>query len=480
MYARLLLTKPRRPAIVVFSAALLFRLAYLIWYLSGWHVIPDSSMALSYFWRGYGIAAGYGYVAAERSSLDHLISLEERVRAESFRVTPETAGPLEPHGVRAETLHPPGMALLIAGANRLFGIPADLPVQLLYLIVDSATAVLVGWIAGVTLGSRVGFASGLAYALFPPSAYMAIAKLPTGIFPMFIAGSLACALQGLRQSGRRRWRWYAGSGLVLGLGGYFRPDYVLMPILVGLGLWAYSRRFWHSFKATALAQVLVFVVLLPWAYRNHAVFDRWIFTSTSAGGTMINGLGTFRNPWGFGPRDEDREKEAAAVGIDSAWSPDADAHFRKVFVRSIREHPGGFWMRMLYRAPAAVATPFDLGFTNPWRTHGFTELRKEGQDRYSFFREHPGYVLRAYSDSLLSALLTFFCLGCTTLMVVLERRRRLGLVLLLLSPHLYSVASHLPLSHMQAYYLLPSMFCWLIGVGYVLAKGWRAAVPSME
>jgi 4-amino-4-deoxy-L-arabinose transferase-like glycosyltransferase len=467
-------TQPRRQAVVVLAVALAFRAAFLIWNLSGWHAIPDGTMARSYFLRGYAIAAGYGYISAEGPAHVPLVALEERVRTEKIRVTPEIAGALAVSDVRAETLHPPGTALLIAGINRLFGTPADLPLQLIFLVIDSVTAVLVGWVALVALGRRIGFASGLAYALFPPSAYMAIAKLPTGIVAVFIAGSLACALQGVRRPGRGSWRWYAASGCVLGLGGYFRPDYALMPIFLGLALWAHSRRFWRSVGAAALMQAAVFAVLLPWAYRNHAIFDRWIFTSTSAGGTMINGLGAFRNPWGFGPLDEDRHQEAAAVGIDNAWSPEGDEYFRKVFLRSIREHPGGFVMSVIYRLPAAFATPYDFGFENPWRTRAFTELRREGQDRYSFFRENPGYVLLAYGDNLLSGLLSLFCLGCTLLMVRAERRH-LGLVLVLLSPHLYSIAVHVTASHMQPYYLLPSMFCWLISVGYVLAGGRRAS-----
>jgi 4-amino-4-deoxy-L-arabinose transferase-like glycosyltransferase len=462
----------RKHAVVVLAAALFFRVAYLLWYLSGWHVIPDASMAFSYFWRGYGIAAGYGYVAAEGPIERHLNVLEERVRAECFRVTPETAGPL-PQAARAETLHPPGTALLIAGFNRLFGTPADIPIQILFLIMDSIAALLVWRTARAALGGRVGLAAGLAYAFFPPAAYMAISKFPTGMFAVFVVGSLACAFEATRRTGRAQWLWYAGSGAALGLGGYFRPDYVLMPVFLGLGLWAYTSRLWPSLRAAALVQAVVFAVLLPWAFRNHAIFDRWIFTSSSAGGTMINGLGSFRNPWGFGPFDEDRDKEAAAAGFDSPWSPDADAHFRKVFVRSITEHPLGFVMSVAYRTPAAVATPYDFGFENPWRTQSFSAGRKEGQDRYSYFLEHPGYVLLAYSDSLFSALLSLFCLGCTLIMVIVERRR-LGLIFLLLSPHIYSMVAHMTTSHMQPYYLLPSMFCWLIGVGYVFARGWRA------
>jgi 4-amino-4-deoxy-L-arabinose transferase-like glycosyltransferase len=466
-----------RRAAIVFAAALAFRVAYLLWTASGWHVIPGTILTKSYFWQGYGIAAGYGYVSAEGPVRRHLIALARRVESEGGRVTPESAGPMEVEGARPETLHPPGMALLVAGINRLLGMPADVPIQILFLVADSIAALLVFWTGNLAFGSRVGFAAGLAYAFFPPSAYTAVAWPPTGFLPIFIVGSLACVLHGLRRGAKRRWGWYAASGVLLGVGGYFRPDYVLMPGFVGLGLWAHTRRFWDSLGAMALAQIIVFVVLLPWAYRNHTVYGPWIFTSTSAGGTMINGLGAFPNPWGYGPRDQDRHAQAAAVGIESAWSPAGDVYFRRLFVSSIMEHPGGYLMSLLYKLPAGIATPYDLGFKNPWRTQTFYVARKEGQDRYQFIRDRPGYFLAAYSDRVATAFMSLLCLASVVFMAIAERRR-LGLILLLLSPHLYSIIAHIAVSHMQPYYLIPSVFCWLLGLGYVLGRGWREPVPE--
>jgi 4-amino-4-deoxy-L-arabinose transferase-like glycosyltransferase len=378
---------------------------------------------------------------------------------------------MEMDGARLETMHPPGTPLLIAGIHHVFGIPADFPLQLLSLVIDAIAAVLVYWMGCVVLGARVGLAAGLAYAFFPPAAYMAISKAPTGILSFFVAGSLACTLQALRQTGREKWIWYAAVGLMLGVGGYFRADYILMPAFLGIGLWLFTRRFWNSVQAMVLAQIVVFVVLLPWAARNHAIYGRWIFSSTSAGGTMINGLGTFRNPWGFGPLDENRGEQAAAVGLSSAWSPEADEYFRSLFLRSIREHPVGWVTSMLYRLPVAVATPYDIGVRNTAKTQTYSGARKPGEDRIDFIKRDPGYFLRAYWDRWVPAGVTLLSLACVVIMAFVERRA--GLVVLILSPHIYSIVTHLMLSHMQPYFLLPSMFCWLFGVGYVLARGWR-------
>jgi hypothetical protein len=113
---------------------------------------------------------------------------------------------------------------------------------------------------------------------------------------------------------------------------------MLMPLFVGLGLWLYTRRFWQSFSAMVFAQVVVFLVLSPWAFRNYGICGRWVFTSSGVGATLITGLGEFNNPWGFGYTDEDRYKQAVLQGFSSAWSPGqifiSGDYFLKVFGRN--------------------------------------------------------------------------------------------------------------------------------------------------
>ena len=43
--------------------------------------------------------------------------------------------------------------------------------------------------------------------------------------------------------------------------------------------------------AMAIIQSIVFILLTPWAYRNHEICGRWIFTSTATGWTLVGGLG---------------------------------------------------------------------------------------------------------------------------------------------------------------------------------------------
>ena len=468
------LKAPRRSFVIVAAVALVFRMAFLIWQVSGWHAAPTKTVDRSYMSQGYAIAAGYGYPeffanADARLALSKLSGL---VNHEGVQLTPEFARANPIRGLAPGTLHPPGLPLLVAGIHRLSGGPAELPIQVIGALLDVFTSCLLLWIAAAALGPRIGLAAALCYALFPPAAYASVEKSPTVFLTSLIVVSLACVIQAARRTGLPSLHWMMAAGVALGVGSYFRSDYMALPVFYGLAMWAFSRRFGRSFASFAVMQGLVFVLLLPLGYRNHRATGQWIFTSTAAGAVMIHGLGMFDNPWGFGMDDSDRVREAAAQGIEGLSSPEANAYFKQVFVKSVLEHPGGFVMSVVKRLPAAFATPYDFGFENQWRTQSFTQAREAGMDRYQVMRERPLYVLAAYGPRMVMAGLSFLGFLCCVFMLWVERRHA-GLILLLLAPHLYSLSAHLPLTHMQPYYVMPSAFCWLFGLGYVLSWPWR-------
>jgi hypothetical protein len=260
--------------------------------------------------------------------------------------------------------------------------------------------------------------------------------------------------------------WHTVAGVCIGLSGYLRPDFILLPIGMLLGLWAYSGRFWRSASTVATIQVITLLLLLPWAYRNYGVCDRWIFTSTMVGAVLITGLGEFNNPWGFGALDEDRIAQAQAQGISDAWNCEGDLYLRELFFNSVTERPDAYLMTLIKRVPFVLATPYGFGLQNPWKTQTFSTARETGDDRYQVLRSRPLYVLAGYWDYLAMSGLTLLCVLATVVMTVKERLNR-GLILLLISPHLYSIGTHL-LTHMEPRFLLPTMFCLLLGPAYVL------------
>jgi 4-amino-4-deoxy-L-arabinose transferase-like glycosyltransferase len=421
-----------------------------------------------YFRQGYAIAAGLGYVTGDDEASDTLKDIQRRVETEGLVATPQTVGPV-PAGLYAETLHPPGLPLLVATLHRALGKPADLAVQLLGALLDSAAAALVFWISASIVTPAVGLVAGLLYATFLPQAWAATgAQMPDGLIGPFIVAMLAAYLQAARSTGAAAYRWYAVAGLALGLGSYFRPDYLLVPIAMLPFVWLIVRRLHTAILGSALAVVVALAVLSPWAYRNHLIYDRWIFTSSGAGAALVTGLAEFQNPWGFGATDTDRHQEAAAHGLVSAWTAEADRYFREAWWTAVRSNPGAFTVAVIKRLPLALAPPYEFGFANPLKTRSFTELRDAGEDRYQVVLRNPLYVMRAYWDALSMAAFSALALLATLWWFVTDLERR-ALILLIVSPHLYSIASHC-IVHLEPRFLLPSMFCLLPGMAVLVTR----------
>jgi 4-amino-4-deoxy-L-arabinose transferase-like glycosyltransferase len=435
----------RRRLVLVAAVALTLRLLCVAWSTSGWHVLRQDAMSENYFAQGYALAAGEGYLDQTRSS--------------------------------PEMLHPPGMALVVAALHLMTGGRADVPAQLLGALLDSASALLLAWLVSVTLGLGAGTAAGLAYAGWPPAIWAAAgARGPEGLMPIFVLGALACSYQATHRRGVRAWGWGAGAGLLVGAGSYLRPDYLFLPVALGAGLWAWRRRPVRALATAALAQAVALLLLVPWAWRNHELSGRWIFTSTSVGATLITGLGEFHNVWGFGYTDEDRAREAFAQGIESPWSPEADAYFRGVFRKAVAEHPGAYAKAVLLRVPLGIAAPQSFGFDNPGKTETFTSARYGGKDRFEIVRQRPLYILAAYWDVLLVAALNVLGAAACIWMFAAERER--GLVFLLLCPHLYGIGSHL-LTHFEPRFILASAFVLTTGIGWAAARWWSSVeIPA--
>ena len=440
----------------------------VLWSQVGPYSESPSTLSSIYFRQGYAIAAGLGFVVGEGEANAFLSDLQNRVNRGEVVAKP---GLLEvaPPGIYADTLHPPGMSLLVAATHRLFQIPADVPLQLVGAILDSLAAGLVYWIGWRLLGHRAAVVAGLLYALFLPQAWAVTgAQMPDGLIGPFIVAMAASYLVAIDSVGWRSARWFMLAGVTLGLGSYLRPDYLLVPLALMPFLWLYSRRFSFAIVGSMIVVTVAFVVLLPWAYRNHNVYDRWIFTSSGAGATLITGLGEFSNPWGIGSTDEHRQEEALSNGFRSAWVPEADAHFRRVWWGAVRDAPGAFLLTMVKRLPLGLAPPLSFGYKNPAKTQTFTELRGAGEDRYQALVDKPSYIVAAYWDVLAMAAFSGLAL-LASIWWMASDRRRWRLILLLLSIHFYSVGVHL-LIHIEPRFLLPSMFVLLFGLAWVLTK----------
>jgi 4-amino-4-deoxy-L-arabinose transferase-like glycosyltransferase len=426
-----------RKMMVVGCVAFLFRLLFILWGLTNWCVLPENFMTNVFFCPGYGICAGYGYVSEgwKENPFKTLSDLKSRVE-HGLHVKPETAPPVDANQYFPEMLHPPGMALLIAAIHWLTGANATLYFEVMGICLDTAAACLFFWMVWEFFSRRVAFTAGLVYALYPPLAYSStLHRLPEGIMSLFIMASLVFVLRSARSTGGRAVRWWVLAGIMGGVSAYLRPNYFFVPVAYGFGLLLFTRRFWRSVLAAATMQVVVIALLFPWAYRNHQLCGRWIFTSTSVGWTLIVGLGAYHNPWGIVGLDEWIAEEAYKQGFYAPESPEADAYFRNLFWDSICSKPWGYVMAVVKRLPMAILAPQETGFKNPYKVSRFKDAIQEGKDSYEVVLSKPFYIIKAYWEYLLMAGISVTSLVCSLVMLIVERRR-FGLVFLLLSPHL--------------------------------------------
>ncbi|MBN2376646.1 MAG: hypothetical protein JXD22_09600 [Sedimentisphaerales bacterium] len=469
----------RKHYLAVALTAAAVRVLFIVWGFCGWHCADTSTigcMSRVYLCQGYGIAAGYGYnFHAPGSGCGHIKDLYDRVNRQGFRVTPETAGNLPREGVYPTAVHPPGMPLLVAAMNRLFQTPADLPLQILGAVLDTMATVIICWLVGSFFHWRVGFITGILYGLFLPMAYQsALAKMPVGLMGFFLACNLACVLIATRKQGLPAFFWYTAAGVVLGLGCYLRPDYLLLPIFLAGGLIGLTGSFWRAASATVLIQVTALLILLPWAIRNKKVFDQYIFTTSSVGAVCYTGLGEFHNPWGIIMSDDALHRVAREHGCDHAWQPQANVIFRKLFVDCIKKHPQAWLIAIAKRLPLALASPQYWGYENPLH-NSFLKPHQESKDRYDVVTSHPWTTLAAYWDRTIIAALSGICTICVLVMII-RHRRQWGLIWLLVGTHLYGIIAHL-LTHWESRYVVASMFCWIIGLAYVLVWPPRDPAP---
>jgi len=246
----------------------------------------------------------------------------------------------------------------------------------------------------------------------------------------------------------------------------------MLPAVLGSGLRIYSRSFWKAFLVSITVNIVALAMLTPWAYRNYQSCGRLIFISSDVGCTLVSGLGVYQNPWGIGGLDNDRSKEAEAQGFRSPWSPEADEYFRKVYWEAVTSKPMGFVMAVVKRLPMAILLPQSFGYINPNKTATFSSAMAQGKDRYQIMREKPLYVLEAYWEWLAMGVISLLSLACSMYMIFRERKTHLGIVLVFLAPHFYSIGTHV-LTHIEPRFVLPSMFSLLIGLAYVCSCGWR-------
>ena len=450
-------------AILVVAATTRLVFAVLVWTPTA--KSPDQTISVMYVRSAYLLATGHGYAQAipdspAYQSIEGSNGLKQRAR-NGTKLTLSNGAIVPLDGLYPEMVHPPGWSVVASALHRLSGLPVWLPMQILGGLVDVAACGLAYWLTYLLLGSyRIARLSGLFYALFPPLAYASIRLQPIAFMSFFVLLETVLFVLACRSQGRRQILLFAACGLLAGVSAYFRPDYLLLAPFLVIGLFWTAMKAWKILAIGIGMAALSLVVLTPWTVRNYDLAGRIIVTSTSVGATLVSGLGAVPNPWGFGPSDVDRAKEAAQRGIPTPFNAEADAYFRGVFWDAVKKHPGTYLKQLLRRSWMPLAPPHDWGLVSKFKARPFHELRRQG----AIFANLIDLAVAHWPRIISGALMLIGHIGLV-LMYLRERKARPVIITLFLV-WAYAAFSHI-FTLMVPFYLLPAAFVPLIGLAYL-------------
>jgi 4-amino-4-deoxy-L-arabinose transferase-like glycosyltransferase len=254
----------------------------------------------------------------------------------------------------------PGVALVLAALWWPTGNETYASLQWLQLLVDTVMVLLIYWIGiRLTRNVHVSLLAALLYAIWPGAIVMDRRPVLDTWAIYFTIGCVAAFLWA-RERPTSRWRLIS-VGLLTGVGIYFRPFLLLLPIALALvatpgGGWR-RRLLW-----IAAPTVIALLVLTPWTVRNYYEFHRFIPTRTGLGQAVFQGAG-------LGSGDQNSAKYVREHSNDAKYgSPKYDDVLLGAAARDIANHPGAYFSKALHRARLLLPCLLALLVWRRWRS----------------------------------------------------------------------------------------------------------------
>ena len=184
--------------------------------------------------------------------------------------------------------HPPGYPIVLAGVFKIIG-DSDDAIQLIQVVADSLTAVVVFLIVFELLPFGVALIAGVLTALSPQFAYHSVLLLPDSlaVFPIVLAVYLL-----VRAQKRPRLLTFALAGALIGISCWLRANALLLAPFLAVFLitvWQRGRRL--RFAAALFAGAVL--VIAPVTIKNWIVFGHFVPLSLGAGQTLLEGIADY-------------------------------------------------------------------------------------------------------------------------------------------------------------------------------------------
>jgi 4-amino-4-deoxy-L-arabinose transferase-like glycosyltransferase len=236
----------------------------------------------------------------------------------------------------------PGVSAILVALWWPTGSKTYSSIQWLQIMLDTAMVLLLYWIA-LRLSRRtpVALLAAFIYAVWPKAILFSRLPLLDTWAPFFTIACVAAFVWARERP--TSWPRLALLGFATGLGVYFRPFVILLPLALALvatpgGGW--RRRLTWMLAPTAVALLL----LAPWTIRNYYDFHRFIPTRTGLGQAVFEGNGQASTD-AVAKSYVQRKHKDAAYG-----SPSYDDVLLSGAAREIADHPALYFRRVGRRA----------------------------------------------------------------------------------------------------------------------------------
>ena len=286
--------------------------------------------------------------------------------------------------------HPPGYPILLSLIYRLGG-ESDIATQLLQIVLDSLSVVVIVLIAFEFFPTVVGLMAGFMSAFAPQFSWNSLTLLPDSLAALPILLSvyliaLACNRPAepasvpvhLKRDRKDCLSYFAilAAGALIGISCWLRANALLLGPFLALVLFFISKR--SSRLRRALVLVCgVLLIISPITIRNATVFGKFIPVSLGAGQTLVEGIADYNTDGSLGLPRTDVELTRAEADTyhrpdyaNSLFTPDGPERDRARLARGlavIRAHPFWFAGVMIRRAASMLRlerTPLRLAPTN--------------------------------------------------------------------------------------------------------------------
>jgi hypothetical protein len=184
--------------------------------------------------------------------------------------------------------HPPGYPVVIAVVFGLFG-ESDAALQIVQLLADSATAVVVLLIALALFNTSTATIAGLLAALAPQFTYNSVMLLPDTLAVLPILLAAYCLVRATKSP---RVIWFVAAGALVGLSCWLRANAMLLAPFMAAAvplLFTRGRRLRYALALVGGSAL----VIAPLTLRNAIVYRHFVPVSLGAGQTFLEGIADY-------------------------------------------------------------------------------------------------------------------------------------------------------------------------------------------